>query len=63
MHNCIVFKPILIKKLTAIEQKCSMERLVFLTEKKNEKRLEPAPMVALKINTPTAMKQLAYSND
>jgi hypothetical protein len=37
LHNRIVFKPILIEELTAIEQKHAMESLIFLTENKDGK--------------------------
>jgi hypothetical protein len=32
LHNCIVFKPILIEELTTVEQICVMESLIFLTK-------------------------------
>ena len=37
LHDRIVFKPILIEELTTIEQKCAMESLIFLTDKKDSK--------------------------
>jgi hypothetical protein len=37
LHNDIVFKPIAIKKISIIKKRRAMERLIFLTKKKNGK--------------------------
>jgi hypothetical protein len=35
LHDCIVFKPIKVEELTAVEQRRAMESLIFITEKKD----------------------------
>jgi hypothetical protein len=37
LHNCIVFKPILIEELLAVERRCAMESFIFLTKKKDRR--------------------------
>jgi hypothetical protein len=37
LHDCIVFKPIKVEELTAVEQRQVMERLIFITKKKDRK--------------------------
>ena len=37
MHDCILFKPILVEDLLTIERKQPMENLIFLTEKRDGK--------------------------
>ena len=37
LHNCIIFKPIFIEDLLTIEEKQTLNSLIFLTEQRNRR--------------------------